>query len=67
MIDTESNPGAWADAIAHSPCLRVETFGAIEQALAELGSEDGARICEPGRFVVWRENGRACLEVKGSQ
>lgn len=26
MIDTESEPGAWADAIEHSPCLRVEEF-----------------------------------------
>jgi hypothetical protein len=26
MIDTESDPGAWVDAIAHSPCLRVEWF-----------------------------------------
>lgn len=26
-IDTESDPGAWADAIAHSPYLRVEWFG----------------------------------------
>lgn len=24
MIDTESDPGAWADAIAHSPWMRVE-------------------------------------------
>lgn len=23
MIDTESAPGAWADMIAHSPCLVV--------------------------------------------
>ena len=63
MIDTKSEPGA----IAHSPCLRVETFGAIEAALAELGSKDGARICEPGRFVVWRNGDRVCLEVKGKQ
>lgn len=27
-IDTESEPGSWADAIAHSPCLRVEEYGA---------------------------------------
>lgn len=27
MIDTESDPGSWEDAIAHSPCLRVEWFG----------------------------------------
>ncbi len=26
MTDTESDPGAWADAIEHSPCLRVEEF-----------------------------------------
>lgn len=26
MIDLESDPGAWADAIAHSPCLRVEEY-----------------------------------------
>lgn len=26
MIDTESEPGAWADAIAHSPRLRVEDY-----------------------------------------
>lgn len=25
-IDTESDPGSWADAIAHTPCLRVEWF-----------------------------------------
>jgi hypothetical protein len=28
MIDTESDPGAWADAIAHSYCLRVEEYEA---------------------------------------
>ena len=26
MIDTESDPGSWADAISHSPCLRVEDY-----------------------------------------
>jgi len=26
MIDTESDPGAWQDAIDHSPCLRVEWY-----------------------------------------
>ena len=26
MIDTESDPSSYADAIAHSPCLRVEWF-----------------------------------------
>lgn len=26
MIDTESDPGSWADAIAHSPCVVVEWF-----------------------------------------
>jgi len=26
MIDHQSEPGAWADAIAHSPCLRVEEY-----------------------------------------
>lgn len=26
MIDTESDPGAWADAIAHSPCLNVSDY-----------------------------------------
>lgn len=26
LIDTESEPGAWADAIAHSPCMVVEWF-----------------------------------------
>lgn len=31
MIDTESEPGAWADAIAHSPCLRVEWFEEVGQ------------------------------------
>lgn len=28
IIDEESAPGAWADAIAHSPCLRVEEYEA---------------------------------------
>lgn len=28
MIDTESDPGSYADAIAHSPCLRVEEYEA---------------------------------------
>ena len=32
MIDLGSEPGSWADAIAHSPCLRVEWFGDIAQA-----------------------------------
>jgi hypothetical protein len=32
MIDTESEPGAWADMIAHSPCLRVEWFEPREAA-----------------------------------
>lgn len=32
MIDIESDPGSYADAIAHSPCLRVEWFGDIAQA-----------------------------------
>lgn len=31
MIDTESEPGSWADAIAHSPCLRVEWFGEADE------------------------------------
>ena len=26
MTDTESAPGAWADAIAHSPCLAVSDY-----------------------------------------
>lgn len=26
MIDTESAPGSWADAIAHSPCMVVQWF-----------------------------------------
>jgi hypothetical protein len=26
VIDTESDPGSYADAIAHSPCLRVEDY-----------------------------------------
>jgi len=26
MIDTESDPGSWADAIAHSHCLRMEEY-----------------------------------------
>lgn len=26
MTDTESDPGSYADAIAHSPCLRVEEY-----------------------------------------
>jgi hypothetical protein len=30
MIDTESDPGAWADAIAHSPSLRVEEYTSVE-------------------------------------
>jgi len=30
MIDTESDPGSWAEAIAHSPCLRIEEFD-VEQ------------------------------------
>lgn len=32
MIDTESDPGAWADAIAHSPCLRVEEYATEGEA-----------------------------------
>jgi hypothetical protein len=27
----------------------------LDQALRELGSEDGARICAPGQWVVWRD------------
>jgi hypothetical protein len=27
VIDDQSDPGFWADMIAHSPCLRVEWFG----------------------------------------
>jgi hypothetical protein len=36
----------------------------MEQAVKELGSKDGARICAPGQWVVWRENGRVCVEIK---
>jgi hypothetical protein len=63
MIDTESDPGAWADAIAHSPCLRVED-DSLEQALADVEAGPAERIAAPGKWRVWRgENGRACLEV----
>ena len=37
----------------------------IEQAIEELGSTEGARITEPGKWTVWRENGRVCVEVMG--
>lgn len=36
----------------------------MEEAMLELGSEEGARICAPGQWVIWRENGRICMEVK---
>jgi hypothetical protein len=26
MIDDQSDPGSYADALAHSPCLRVEDY-----------------------------------------
>lgn len=68
MIDTESEPGARADAIAQSPCLRVETFGDLDQALADVEAGRVQCVCAPGQWVVWRgENGRACLELKGSK
>jgi hypothetical protein len=47
MIDTESDPGAWADAIAHSYCLRVEDYAARDAAglhlEVRLGASRGAR------------------------
>jgi len=49
MIDTESDPGSWADAIAHSRCLRVETFGEIKAALAAVEAGHAERICAPGQ------------------
>lgn len=36
MIDTESDPGSYADAIAHSPCLRVEEYRARDDAGAHI-------------------------------
>jgi hypothetical protein len=32
MIDTESDPGSYADALAHSPCLRVEDYNPSNNA-----------------------------------
>ena len=64
MIDTESAPGAWADMIAHSPCLRVEAFTDLEQALADVEAGRVDRVCAPGHWVVWREGERVCSEVK---
>jgi hypothetical protein len=26
VIDDQSDPGAWADAIAHSPCMNVSDY-----------------------------------------
>ena len=63
MIDTESAPGTWADAIAHSPCLRVEQ-DSLEQAMADVENGRAARICSPGKWSVWREGERVCSEVK---
>jgi hypothetical protein len=35
----------------------------IEKALRELGNADGARICAPGQWVVWRDGERVCVRV----
>jgi hypothetical protein len=32
VIDDQSEPGAWADAIAHSPCLRSTEYEPREAA-----------------------------------
>jgi hypothetical protein len=32
VIDTESDPGAWADAIAHSPCMAVSDYVPADDA-----------------------------------
>ena len=63
MIDDQSDPGSWADAIAHSPCLRVETHTGLKQAIADVEAGRVGRICEPGKWVVWRAGDRACFEV----
>lgn len=36
----------------------------LEQALADVEAGRVERVCAPGQWVVWRENGRACLEIK---
>jgi len=63
MIDTESAPGAWADAIAHSPCLRVEN-DTLEQALADVETGRAGRIAAPGKWRVWRDDAGLRIEVR---
>lgn len=36
----------------------------MEEAIRELGSEIGARICAPGLWVVWRDAEGVRVEVK---
>jgi hypothetical protein len=74
MIDTESEPGAWLDAIAHSPCLRVED-DSLTQAIKDVRLGRAQRICKPAHWRVWREEigvkwerlGRTSIECGSDQ
>ena len=38
-----------------------------DQALADVEAGRVERVCAPGRWVVWRNGDRVCLEMKGKQ
>jgi hypothetical protein len=35
----------------------------MEQAIQDVEAGRAERICAPGQWVVWREDGRVCVRV----
>lgn len=37
----------------------------MEQAIRDVSAGRVGRICAPGKWVVWREGDRVCVQFKG--
>lgn len=67
MIDHLSEPGSWADAIAHSPWLRVETFAAAATGERGFDAVKGGGETHPAAFAPADRSFHSATTTPGGQ